>query len=194
VTWPQQLPTKTTRQLSFRGGNNYWFDPTWFNLPKARPAEDHLGSEKSTQSFQRTAWVGPQSRDVVNRDGRAGVPSSRRTVRLALCPCGRGGHPPCSCEQGGHPPSSASAPCQPNAHRGVRHLAAIPATTFRPCGHGLRYPKGWSRPTVIPYEDPPPINRPERVRSCGIRLPVITPGLVAGLLCGPGWGHTTPMQ
>ena len=85
---------KTTRQLNFRGKKNYRFDPTWTSLPKARPAEDHLGSKESTQSFQRTAWVGPQSRNVVNRDGRAGAPSSRKTVRLALCPCGRGGHPP----------------------------------------------------------------------------------------------------
>jgi hypothetical protein len=42
---------------------------------------------------------------------------------------------------------------------------------------------------VIPYEEPPPLSRPEGARSFGIWLPVITPGLITGLLCGPGWGH-----
>jgi hypothetical protein len=56
---------KTTRQLSFgRGGDR--FDPTWTSLSKARPAEDHLGSKESAQSFQRTARPGPQSRNVLN--------------------------------------------------------------------------------------------------------------------------------
>jgi len=85
---------KTTRQLSFRGEKTTGSTRPGLAYPKAQPAGDHLGSKKSTQSFHRTSWVGPQSRNVVNRDGRAGAPSSRRTVRLALCPCGRGGHPP----------------------------------------------------------------------------------------------------
>jgi len=54
-----------------------------------------------------------------------------------------------------------------------------------------------SKRMVLAHRDPllrsPPINRPERVRSCGIRLPVITPGF-AGLPRDPGWGPTTPRQ
>ena len=36
----------------------------WTSLPKTRPAEDHLGSKESAQSFQRAAWAGPQSRTL----------------------------------------------------------------------------------------------------------------------------------
>ena len=49
VTRTQQLPTKNHSSAELPGEKNYRFDPTWTSLPKARPAEDHLGSKESTQ-------------------------------------------------------------------------------------------------------------------------------------------------
>jgi len=76
----------------------------------------HRTSNKPLSSNKRSpAWADPQSRNILNRDGKAGAPSTRPwTARPALCSCERGGHPPrlfvLTNKLATHP--SSSAPCR----------------------------------------------------------------------------------
>ena len=63
VTRTQQLPTKNHTSAELPGEKNYWFDPTWTSLPKARPTEDHLGSKKTYPELPKNGLGRPSEQE-----------------------------------------------------------------------------------------------------------------------------------